>query len=95
METPIKSSAKQNYQLDVQCQEKEQDLTSETKDSELQDGVDADKSDTLDADKLNTVDADLVLVDKGDDESEKYSELLKFSFCCLIAASIQIYLLDI
>ena len=87
MDTAIKSSAEQNYQLDIQCQEREEDLTSKAEDSYLLDGVDADKSDT--------VDSDLVLMNKADEENEKYSELLKFSFCCLIAASVQIYLLDI
>ena len=41
------------------------------------------------------VEADQGVADKADDENEKYSEMLKFSFCCLIAASIQIYFLDI
>ena len=87
MDTAIKSSAEQDYQLDIQYQKREEDLTSKAEDSYLLDAADVDKTDT--------VDADLVLVDKADEENEKYSELLKFSFCCLIAASVQIYLLDI
>jgi len=80
--TPTRLPAKQNYQLDTQCLKKEENLQQKAEDSNLQKTV-------------NAYEADHGVADKADDEKEKYSEMLKFSFCCLIAASIQIYFLDI
>ena len=85
--SPTWLPAKQNYQLDIQRQKKEKNLQQKAEDSNLQETVNADEADKVEADQG--------VADKADDEKEKYSEMLKFSFCCLIAASIQIYFLDI
>jgi len=51
---------------------------------------------------VDLVDAEIVSRDKAggqkdisSDENDEFSELSKFGICCLIAASVQIYLLDI